>query len=547
MKNWKIRSQLGLLSVITASMIIIVGLIGLTGMSDVVGRLRTVYEDRTVCLVQLGKIARWHRGDVQRLKLAALYASQGNAAGVAAEIDVLRQDEAAIDEQWKAYSATYLTEDEQILANAYQAHMAAFRQQELSPVLDTPPGQALPASAAARIDDESASAGALVMKDLEDLTDLQDRVAASEFKRSQTDYAIARLIAITVILVALGAGLALSAFIRRNLLRQLGCEPQRLKQISLAIAHGDISQNIDLGSAPADSVQGSMLTMQRYLNQLIGNIVASVNLMASALRQISATADQVGDAATQQSHAANTMAAAVEEMLTAISHISDNAAQSRDLSSTAGELASTGASVVQQSAHEMASLHQTVVQTSSEITQLSQQTEQISAILQVISDIADQTNLLALNAAIEAARAGETGRGFAVVADEVRKLAERTNKATAEISTMISAIQQAASRAVDSMENALKKAEGGAQLAHKAGETIVEIRSSSSEVMKTVNDISLSLTEQNQASSLLGGTVEQIARMSEQNSLALRQMLGALSDLERLSHTLHLESQRFTL
>ncbi len=113
---------------------------------------------------------------------------------------------------------------------------------------------------------------------------------------------------------------------------------------------------------------------------------------------------------------------------------------------------------------------------------IQQASKGIHEIIDTISEIAGHTHLLAFNAAIEAARAGEHGIGFSVVAEEVRKLAEKSARATREISKLIN--------------ETVKRVDEGGRLSEDVEDAFIRIQRSVDDTTRSIEQIHTATSEQ---------------------------------------------------
>lgn len=364
---------------------------------------------------------------------------------------------------------------------------------------------------------------------------------------SGTNNTLARNASLFMIALALGGSVL--AFVLGMLLSRMITRPLvALADDAQQIASGDLTVRIQSGAKDEiGTLASSFNSMTDSLRGAIRQVSDTSSLLSSAATELLATSETISNGADAVASQAQTVATAGEEMAATSNDIANNCQSAAAGALDASNSASDGSVVVDKTVQAMGLIARRVKETADTVARLGQRSDQIGQIVGTIEDIADQTNLLALNAAIEAARAGEQGRGFAVVADEVRALAERTTRATKEISDMIRSIQAETRSAVTVMEEGVHEVAQGTDEAARSGVALQTIMELVNNVSMQISQVATAAEEQTATTNEISQNILQITDVVQQTAQGAKQSEAAAAELSKLAADLEALVRRFKL
>ncbi len=253
--------------------------------------------------------------------------------------------------------------------------------------------------------------------------------------------------------------------------------------------------------------------------------------VASAATELQQTAEGMSATAEQTNQQASAVATASNQ---ATANVQTAATASEELSASIAEIGRQ----VNQSAKIAAGAVEEAARTNEAVLGLDLAAQRIGEVVTLINDIAGQTNLLALNATIEAARAGEAGKGFAVVAQEVKNLANQTAKATEEISSQISSVQEETRDTVTAIDNIIRVISEISDISTTIASAVEEQGVSTQEIARSVQQAAQGTQEVN---TNIGG----VTRAASSTGEASNQVLDSAGQLAVQAETLRAEVEKF--
>ncbi len=353
-----------------------------------------------------------------------------------------------------------------------------------------------------------------------------------EGNRTQMVLLVAALLVVFLLIVYLYGGFYVSI---RTTLKKLG-------QVMNQVAAGDMTVSFKAQSqdelGELGQVFNETVSKIHQLIERVGQTVVEVERQADRVQQVSGESNQ---AVAGQRGQIDLIATAMNQMSATAQEVAHSAAAAVGSAQSVNDETVSGRALVESQVGSIQRLAGEIDQSVAVINKLASDSASISQVLDVIKGIAEQTNLLALNAAIEAARAGEQGRGFAVVADEVRNLAKRTQQSTEEIESMIAKLQSGVGAAVKAMNASHQMADTTVNESGKVQQALENILGAVGMIVDQNQQIATAAEEQTAVAQDIDQNIVEISQAGErtaegasQTEQASRELSGLVARLKQL-------------